>query len=327
MRPDGCTSGRECLGCLRGALEENVSLEALCARFISPSRNGRNNTKALESVERFKSFAFKALVRSVGVQILEFFLGAAGPFHLHALDLRSLAQPESQRRFRLRKIARPALHHARLRLPIVKNAHQRADSVAVRFRTDQMKANAAISSGVLVAIKISGAVVGGQQDVEIAVAIEVSVGQAAAYFGLREAATDIRSDVAEFPAAFVQKKLRRLRVADVAVNVAHGLFDVPVGDEQVQSAVKVHVEEGATETESALRRQANAGGEGNVVVASRAYGAIQANHLIVEIGDGDSGLAGIFEVGHVHAHTGARLTFGAEGQARFHCDVLEFALA
>src|SRR5712664_2073340 len=190
-----------------------------------------------------------------------------------------------------------------------------------------MKANAAISGGVLVAIKISRTVVGGQQDVEIAVAVEVSVSQAAADFGLGEAATDVRRGVVEFSAALVQKKLRRLRVADVAVNVAHGLFDVPVGDEQVQSAVKVHVEEGATETQSAFRRQANACGEGNVVVASRAYGAIETDHLVVEIGDGDSGLAGIFEVGHVHAHTRARFAFGAERQARFHRDVLEFAVA
>ena len=111
------------------------------------------------------------------------FLGfAAGPIDDHALDFVLFAQTKSDGQFGLRKIAGAAVHHARLRLAVVEDAHIRADGVAIGFRADQTKADAAIARGLIVAEKICGPVVGGHQNVEIAVAIEISESQATPYF-------------------------------------------------------------------------------------------------------------------------------------------------
>ena len=47
-----------------------------------------------------------------------------------------------------------------------------ADGVSIGFCTDQVKTNTAISGDVLVAVEICGAVVGGQQQIQVSVAIE-----------------------------------------------------------------------------------------------------------------------------------------------------------
>ena len=66
----------------------------------------------------------------------------------------------------------------------MKNTDSGADRVAIRFRADQSNANASVSGELVVAIKIGGAVVGRDQQIEIAVAIKIAVSQAAPDFGL-----------------------------------------------------------------------------------------------------------------------------------------------
>ena len=66
---------------------------------------------------------------------------------------------------------------------------------------------------------------------------------------------------------------------------------------------------------------------GDVVVGAIGGGAIEADHFVVEIGDGDAGKAGVVEIGGVHAHSGAGFAFGAEGDAGFDGDVFERAVA
>ena len=57
----------------------------------------------------------------------------------------------------------------------------------------------------------------------------------------------------------IQKKLRRLRVADIAANIAHGFVDVPVGDGEVEPAIEIDVEERAAEAQAISRCDAHAG--------------------------------------------------------------------
>ena len=52
--------------------------------------------------------------------------------------------------------------------------------------------------------------------------------------------------------------MRRLRVADVAADVANGLVDVAVGDDEIESAVEIEVGEHAAESERVARRRADA---------------------------------------------------------------------
>ena len=115
-----------------------------------------------------------------------------------------------------------------------------------------MEANAAISGLLVVAVEIRGAVVGGHQYVEIAVAIEIGVAEAAADFWLDERFAGGCGHVLEFSLAVVEEKLRRLGVANVAADVADGVVDVAVGDDKIQGAVEVGIEERAAEAESVL---------------------------------------------------------------------------
>ena len=76
-----------------------------------------------------------------------------------------------------------------------------------------------------------------------------------------------------------------------------------------------------------MRREADAGLHCDVVVCAVRGRAIEADHFVVEIGDGHAGKTGAIEIRGIHAHSGARFSFGAEGDAGFHGDVLECAIA
>ena len=78
------------------------------------------------------------------------------------------------------------------------------------------------------------AVVGRHQQIDVAVAIEVAAGEPAADARLREPAAGSGGDVAERAVALIEEQMRRLRVADVAADVAHGLVDVAVGDDEIE---------------------------------------------------------------------------------------------
>ena len=134
-------------------------------------------------------------------------------------------------------------------------------------------------------------------------------------FGVREAAADFRGDVVELCLPLIQEELWRLRVADVAADVAHGVVNVAVGDGKIQAAVEIGVEKNAAESERVERSRAHAGLHGDIVKGF-SVGAIEAEHFVVEIGDDDAGLAGVVEVGDIHAHAGARFAFVAEGEAQ-----------
>ena len=84
--------------------------------------------------------------------------------------------------------------------------------------------------------------------------------------------------------------MRRLRVADIAVDVADGLVDVAVDGHQIEPAVEIDIEEGAAESEAVCATP----GRRRLRSATSAYaparvGPVERHHLVVEIGDGDAG--------------------------------------
>ena len=178
----------------------------------------------------------------------------------------------------------------------------------------------------LVAVKVRRAVVRSYQDIEVAVAIKIAISQTAADFRSIKSSAGFARDILKFSAALIQKKLRGLRVANISAYVADGFVDVPVGDRQVELAVQVDIEKKTPEAQCIFGRRANSCEGRNVIVHSRFRGAIQADHLVVKIGDGDSGLAGVFKIPDVHAHPSARFAFGAEGQPGLHGYVSEFSV-
>ena len=54
--------------------------------------------------------------------------------------------------------------------------------------------------------------------------------------------------------ALIEEQLRRLRVPDVAADVAHGLVDVAVGDDEIELAVEIEIGEHAPEAERLSER-------------------------------------------------------------------------
>ena len=91
--------------------------------------------------------------------------------------------------------------------------------------------------------------ISGHQQIEIAVTIKVAVGQAATNFGLAEATTDFSSYIVKDSFAIVQKKLRRLRIADSA-NVTHSVINVTIHHGKVERAVEIGIEKYAAESQS-----------------------------------------------------------------------------
>ena len=102
-----------------------------------------------------------------------------------------------------------------MRDAFARDVDRRADRVAIRFRSDEMQTQRAISGRLIVAVKIRGAVIRRQQKISVAVVVEISVGEAAADFWCVESSADFARNVVKFSVAAVEKKLRRLRVADV----------------------------------------------------------------------------------------------------------------
>src|ERR1700676_193716 len=121
--------------------------------------------------------------------------------------------------------------------------------------------------------------------------------------------------------------MRVLRITDVAANVAHRFVDVAVGYREIERAVEIHVQESTAETQSAFRRAADAALLRDVVVSGGRNSPIQTNHFVIKICDGYAGPAGVVEIAGVHAHPGASLAFGAEGQPGFYRDIFEFSIA
>src|SRR5437868_9444799 len=105
-----------------------------------------------------------------------------------ALNAIAFVQAKRDWKLRLRQIARAAFHGSRLREVARENLHRGSDRVAVGFRSHQVKPDAPISCQLIVAIEICGTIVCGDEEIDIAIAIEVPVGEATPDFRLIEAA-------------------------------------------------------------------------------------------------------------------------------------------
>src|ERR1051325_7413998 len=105
----------------------------------------------------------------------------------------------------------------------------RSDRIAVGFCSLQFETDAVVPSQLIVAKENRRTIVGGQQDVQIAIAIEISVSQSAADARFLQPAPSISCHIMEFPAPQIHKEWRRLGVAHISANVPDGLIDVSIG--------------------------------------------------------------------------------------------------
>ena len=127
-----------------------------------------------------------ALVGAPGRDVRELVGPPARPGDDDAIHTIPAAHAERHRQFRLRQIARAALHSARLGRPVVEDADGRADRIAIGFGAGETEPQAPVPRRLIVAEQIRGPVVRRDQDVQIAVTIEVADGEPAPDLRLRE---------------------------------------------------------------------------------------------------------------------------------------------
>ena len=175
--------------------------------------------------------------------------------------------------------------------------------------------------------RTSGTVVRGHQKIEVAVAVEVAIAQSAPDPRLAEVRANLRGDVAERVVTSVEKKLRSLRITDIAANIADRFVDVAVCHRKVRQAIEIGVEEHATKSQRVHRGQSHSRLRSHVLVHALADRAVKPDHLIVEVRDCDFCGARAVEIRRVDAHAGSRFAFGAERDARLDGDILERAIA
>src|SRR5208282_1494477 len=165
------------------------------------------------------------------------------------------------------------------------DTHRSSDGIAVRLGSDKPEANAAISTELVIPVQVSGAVVRSQQQVEVAITIEVPIGQPAANLRPLEPSSKLGGDIAKLACTIVQKQKRWLSIAHVATNVAHGFVDVSVRHGKVKPAVQVGIEKNTSEAQAILGSPAHAGLRRDVFVIFPGE-FVQACHLVIEVGNG-----------------------------------------
>ena len=67
---------------------------------------------------------------------------------------------------------------------------------------------------------------------------------------LVEVSAKLCGDVVKCSSSTIEEQLGRLRISDIAANVAHGFIDMPVGDHEIQPAIQIDVEKCAPESQA-----------------------------------------------------------------------------
>ncbi len=104
---------------------------------------------------------------------------------------------------------------------------QRANAIAIRFRSCQLDAQAAVRPA-FVMKQICAATIRGHQDIERAVVINICVSRAAADSGRSEGAAKSLRDFHELASAKIAEHVRRLGVTDTLLHFFNLIFDVAV---------------------------------------------------------------------------------------------------
>ena len=157
--------------------------------------------------------------------------------------------------------------------------------------------------------------VGGHQEVEIAVVVDVGIGRAAPHARRAEVGSDRLRSLDELAFALIVKQVRRLGVLDALLNALDLVFDMAVGDEDVEPAIEVVVEEERRKAQRQQAAPANLRARRLVDEQAISFVVIQRQHLVGEVADDDAGASGVIVVCRIDAHAGARHTVFAEGDA------------
>src|SRR6266851_5470037 len=200
-----------------------------------------------------------------------------------------------------------------------------ADAAAIGFCADGFDFDPIVAGARIAAQKLGKIVDGVDDDVEIAVVVEVAEGAAARGDGRRDAGTGVVGNVVEAAVAEIFVKQLALRVAGFGLELLDLGIDVAVAEEDVRPAVVVHVKKTAAPAEI-LGVLAEAAQVGGVLEIRAAEIVIKRRGIASEIRFDEIEIAVEIVIGGGDAHAGLRLAVGAESAARFDGDVGESAV-
>src|SRR5947209_2780021 len=167
----------------------------------------------------------------------DFINRAARPADFYQVNLGALLKAEVQPQVALRDVAAAAPNLVRLREIAGDDFNTRADAVAIAPHADGLNQDGVVRVAAVVAQQLRRAVEVADDYVNVAVVVYVAEGDATAHALLRERGAELFADLGECAIAVVV-------VHELALAVVYELrIDVAVGDEQINPAVVVVVEE------------------------------------------------------------------------------------
>ncbi len=206
------------------------------------------------------------------------------------------------------------------------------DGVRIIGGPDEFDAEPVVVEALVISEDEGGSVNLGEDDIEVAVEVEVGISGSTADDGGEEVCAGFVAGDGEEAGGWrsavgVPEQLCGLFVALVWGDLFDIGFDVAISCEEVQPAIKVIVEEEDAESKGHLAGGADALGEGFVREESGLVtGDVDGCHFVGEVADGDSEGVILVEVGGVDAHGTAGSSEGIEGDAGGGADIAECAV-
>src|SRR6202035_2703293 len=111
--------------------------------------------------------------------------------------------------------------------------------------------------------------------------------------------------VTEPSPAVVQEESRRLGIGNAAADVANCVVDMAVGNQQIERAIQVDVEEQTSKAQGGARGNAHASGNRDARIASVFRAAVQTGHFVIKVGYYQSGVPTAVEIADIQAHARA----------------------
>src|SRR4051794_33884272 len=138
------------------------------------------------------------------------------------------------------------------------------DTAPVGFGPDGADLNPIVTSMRVAAQKLRNIVYGVDDDIDIAVIIEIPKSTATRGRWSGDACTSLQRNILESTVAQIFVQQLSLRIPRFGLQLPDLGIDMPVADQDVGPAIVIHIEEPASPTK-VLRMQAEAGGEGCVL--------------------------------------------------------------
>ena len=218
----------------------------------------------------------------IGGEIANAFLQARRPGELDELHRRRAPQSEMKAEIAVRVVARTAHHLVDLRPPARGDLHPCPDGGAVRLGADALDQDRVLPVPAIVAQQGRRTIQVVDDDVDVAVVVEIADGAAASEIRRRHGRPRARRHVDEAAVAGVAIEQVRLPVGEVQLAPVQLRIHVTVGDEDVLPAVVVEVEEVHAKAD-VLPVDAEAGPEARDLERTRTVVPVQRGDLLGEV--------------------------------------------